>query len=83
MEEQRRNIIPLYAALLEHLTCHTSVTATCQCGHVAEVSVEILWQRLPLSTPISDLQNHLRCEISDERGRVEIDARRALGYEQG
>ena len=72
----------LYAARLEHLTCATTVTARCQCGHVAEITVELLWKRLPLWTPISDLHRRLRCETCDEKGRVEIDARRALGYDR-
>ena len=80
MEEQKRNIVPLYAARLEHLTWATSVTARCQCGHVAEIAVETLWRRLPLWTPISDLHRRLRCESCDEK--VEIDARKALGYDR-
>ena len=82
MSEQTRNIVPLYAARLENLTWAMSVTAHCACGHVAEVSVEVLWRRLPLSTRISDLPNHLRCASCDEKGRVEIDARKALGYDR-
>jgi hypothetical protein len=80
--EQSKYIVPLYAARLEHLTHALSVTATCICGHVAEVSVEVLWKRLPLSTRISDLPSRLRCEACDEKGRCEIDVRRALGYDR-
>ena len=36
MGKQTRNIVPLYAARLEHLTWALSVTAHCACGHVAE-----------------------------------------------
>jgi hypothetical protein len=82
VSEQTRNTVPQYAARLEHLTCATSVTVHCACGHTAEVTVEVLWKRLPLSTRISDPPSHLRCESCDERGRVEIDARRALGYDR-
>jgi hypothetical protein len=35
-----------------------------------------------MTTPISDLHRHLRCEACDEKGRCEIDARRALGYDR-
>jgi len=54
MSEQNKYAVPLYAARLEHLTWALSVTARCACGHVAEVTVEVLWRRLPLSTKIND-----------------------------
>ncbi len=82
MSEQNKYAVPLYAARLEHLTWALSVTARCACGHVAEVTVEVLWRRLPLSTKINDLPRHLRCASCDERGHVEVDARRALGYDR-
>jgi hypothetical protein len=44
---------------------------------------ELLSKRLPLTTRIIDLPNHLRCASCDERGRVEIDARKAFGYDRG
>ena len=38
----------MYAARVEHLTQHETVTALCEvCGHVAEVPVETLWRKLP------------------------------------
>jgi hypothetical protein len=82
MSEQTRNIVPLYAARLEHLTWATTITATCECGHVAEVAVETLWKRLPMWTSVADLARHLRCGACDAKGRCEIDARRALGYDR-
>lgn len=82
MEEQNRYVVPLYAARFEHLTSALSVTARCVCGHVAEVSVEVLWRRLPLSMLVTDLHRRLRCEACDEKGRCEIDARKALGYDR-
>ena len=82
MEEQKRNIVPLNAARLRDLTWATTITVNCQCGHVAEVAVETLWKRLPMATAIADLARHLRCANCDERDRCEIDARRALGYDQ-
>jgi len=45
--------VPLYAARLEHLTWHPTVTARCARGHVAEVAVEALWKRLPIMTSIT------------------------------
>lgn len=74
--------MPLYAARLRDLTWATSVTATCQCGHVAEVEIGTLWKRLPMWTPITDLARHLRCASCDEKGRAEVDARKALGYDR-
>ena len=46
-----------------------------------EVAVETLWKRLPMTTSITDLARHLRCANCDEKGRTEVDARRALGYD--
>ena len=80
--EQNRNTVPLYAARLEHLTWALSVTVRCACGHAAEVAVETLWRRLLLTTLIVDLPHRLRCEACNERGRCEVDARRALGYDR-
>ena len=82
MPEQTRNIVPLYAAKLRDLTWAETVTATCECGHVAEVEVELLWKRLPMWTSVTDLARHLRCANCDEKGRAEVDARKALGYER-
>ena len=74
--------MPLYAAKLRDLTCATTLTATCECRHVAEVTVETLWKLLPITTAITDLYRHLRCANCDEKGRAEVDARRALGYDR-
>jgi hypothetical protein len=82
MEEQKRNTVPLYAAKLRDLSWHPTVTVHCICGRTSEVAVEVLWKRLPLSTPITDLHRHLRCGTCDERGAAEVDARRALGYDR-
>jgi hypothetical protein len=83
MGEQTRNIVPLYAARLRDLTWATTITAHYECGHVAEVAVETLSKGLPMTTSITDLARHLRCANCDEKGRAEIDVRRALGYERG
>jgi hypothetical protein len=58
------------------------LTATCECGHAAEVEVTTLWDRLPMSTSVTALGRHLRCVSCDEKGRAEVDARRALGYDR-
>jgi hypothetical protein len=82
MEEHNRNTVPLYAARLSDLTHASEVTVTCRCGHVAAVSVESLWNRLPLWMKVTDLPEWLRCRSCDARGSVEVDAREALGYGQ-
>jgi hypothetical protein len=53
--------LPFYAAKLKDLTWATTVTAHCVCGHVAEISVEVLWRGLPLWMPVSEIYRHLRC----------------------
>ena len=45
-------------------------------------AVETLWKRLPMTTAITDLYRHLRCADCDEKGQVEIDAWKALGYDR-
>jgi hypothetical protein len=42
----------------------------------------LLWRRLPLWTPISDLHRRLRCGACDERGAAEVDVRKALGHDR-
>jgi len=80
MPEQNKYVVPLYAARLRDLTWATTITGTCECGHVAEV--ETLWKRLPRWTSINDLARHLRCASCDQKGRAEINARTALGYDR-
>jgi hypothetical protein len=82
MEEHNKNPVPLYAARLSDLVHASEVTVTCRCGHVATVSVESLWKRLPMWTKLADLPGRLRCRGCDARGSVEVDARGALGYNQ-
>ena len=74
-------MVPIYAARVENLTHHETVTALCEaCGHVAEVPVETLWRKLPGYTRILDLR--LCCTRCGERRRVELDATRALGNDR-
>jgi hypothetical protein len=37
---------------------------------------------LPMTTAITDLPRHLRCANCDAKGRAEVDARKALGYDR-
>jgi len=71
-------MIPIYAARVEHLTYHATVTAlSAACGHVAEVPVTDLWRRFPRHKRIRDIK--LWCARCGERARVELDAAKALG----
>ena len=70
-------MVPIYAARVEHLTNHETVTALCSaCGHVAEVSVSNLWRRFPSYKRIAEIR--LWCTRCAERERVELDATKAL-----
>jgi hypothetical protein len=74
-------VVPVYAARVEDLTHHETVTALCAaCGHVAEVHVEDLWRRFPGFKRIADVR--LRCTSCGERNRVEMDATKALGNDR-
>lgn len=83
MEEQKRNIVPLFAARVENLIHAPTVTATCeQCRHVAEVSVTFIKARLPDWYRVSDIYRVMRCRECDAKGTVIVDARKALGYDK-
>ncbi len=70
-------MVPMYAARVEDLTHHETVTALCSaCGHVAEVQVTDLWRRFARYKRIADIK--LWCT----RGGVELDATKALGNDQ-
>jgi hypothetical protein len=76
-----RRIVPLFVARVEHLKHAPTVSATCErCGHVAEVPVTLIKDRLPDWYRIGDLGRVMRCAESEEKGNVVVDARRALGY---
>jgi hypothetical protein len=74
-------MIPMYAARVEHLTHHETVTALCEiCGHVAEVQVADLLRKFPSFKRIAEIRLwSTRCS---ERGRVELDATKALGNDR-
>jgi hypothetical protein len=70
-------MVPMYAARVENLTHHETVTALCtSCGHVAEVPVADLWRKFPPFKRITEIR--LWCTRCGERDRVELDATKAL-----
>jgi hypothetical protein len=86
MSEQKRNIVPLYAARVEDLTHAPTVSVSCTCGHKAEIPVETIAAKLPGWYRVSELSRVLRCRAcraignGTETGDVRVDPRRALGY---
>jgi hypothetical protein len=71
----------MYAARVEHLSHHETVTALCEaCGHIAEVQVAELLRRFPSYKRIVDIK--LWCTRCGERDRVELDAIKALGNDR-
>ena len=74
-------MVPMYAARVEHLTHHETVTALCTvCGHVAEVRVADLWRGFPGFKRIADIK--LWCTRCGERDRAELDATMAPGNDR-
>ena len=74
-------MVPMYAARVEHLTHHETVTALCEaCGHLAEVQVADLLRRFPSYKRIAEIR--LWCTRCGERERVELDATNALGNDR-
>jgi hypothetical protein len=82
-EGNKGDIVPLYAARIEHLTHARSIAATCQrCGHVSDVPVSLIRDRLPDWFRLSDVPRVLRCVNCDTKGEATIDARHALGHDK-
>ena len=74
-------MVPMYAARVEDLTHHETVTALCaSCGHVAEIPVADLWHKLPPFKRVAEIR--IRCTRCGERDRVELDATKALGNDR-
>jgi C4-type Zn-finger protein len=74
-------MVPMYAARVEHLTHHETVTALCEvCGHSAEVQVADLLRKFPSFKRIVEIR--LWCTYCGERERVELDATKALGNDR-
>jgi hypothetical protein len=86
MSEQRRNIVPLYAARVEDLTHGLTIAVSCTCGHKAEVPVATIAAKLPGWYRVTELSRVLRCRAcraignGTETGDVRVDPRQALGY---
>jgi hypothetical protein len=86
MTEQRRNIVPLYAARVEDLTRGPTIAVSCTCGHKAEVPVATIAAKLPGWYRVSELSRVLRCRRcgakgnGQETGDVRVDPRLALGH---
>ena len=75
------SMVPMYAARIEHLTHHETVTALCEvCGNVAEVPVAGLWRKFRRFKRIAEIR--LWCTRCGERDRVELDATKALGNDR-
>jgi len=74
-------MVPMYAARVENLQHHETVTAQCTAGgHVAEVPVTTLWTKFPRYKRVADIR--LWCTRCGERERVELDATKALGNDR-
>ena len=74
-------MVPMYAARVEDLTHHETVTALCTaCGHMSEVQVTDLWRNFPRYKRIVEIR--LWCTHCGERERVELDATKALGNDR-
>jgi hypothetical protein len=74
-------VVPVYAARVEHLTHHETVTALCEvCGHVGEVPVADLLRKFPSFKRIAEIR--LWCTRCGKRDRVELDATKALGNDR-
>jgi hypothetical protein len=86
MPEQRRDIVPLYAARVEDLTHASTISVSCTCGHKAEIPIATIAAKLPGWYRVSELSRVLRCRRcgakgnGKETGDVRVDPRRALGY---
>ena len=73
-------MVPLYIARVADLRMGQSVSATCRnCGHVAEVAVVWIGERLPKDAFVKHLGPQFRCQECGRKG-AEVDARRALGF---
>lgn len=71
-------MVPVYAARVEHLTHHETVTALCEvCGHIAEAD---LLRKFRSFKRIAEIR--LWCTRRSERDRVELDATKALGNDR-
>jgi hypothetical protein len=73
-------MVPLYVARVADLRIGRFVAVTCRrCGHVAELPVVHLKDRLPRNELVKHLGPRFRCRQCHHKG-AEVDARSALGY---
>jgi hypothetical protein len=73
-------MVPLYAARVENLRIGRFVGITCKhCGHLAELPVVRLKEKLAPYQFTRDLGPQFRCRECHQKG-AEVDARGTLGY---
>jgi hypothetical protein len=73
-------MVPLYVARVVDLRHGLTVAVTCRaCGHVVELPVTKLKERLPRDEFVKRLGPQFRCQLCGHKG-AEVDARRALGH---
>jgi hypothetical protein len=73
-------MVPLYIARIMDLRFGNSIAVRCRaCGHVAELSVTKLREKLPRESFVKHLGPQFRCQLCGHKG-AELDARRALGH---
>lgn len=74
------HMVPLYIARVADLRVGRFVAITCKhCGHLAELPVVVLRERLPRDSFVKHLGPQFRCRECHQKG-AEVDARGALGY---
>jgi hypothetical protein len=73
------HIAPLYAARVEHLVRADHISVHCRCGHVAEISVAVIREKLPDWFHVLDLPTMLRSERCGKKNSATVNARHALG----
>ena len=79
--EQSKYIAPLYAARVEDLRYGPELSATClACEHEARVAVALIQRKLPPAYRVTELWRCFRCANCGVKGRVIVDARKALGH---
>jgi hypothetical protein len=73
-------MVPLYIARVMDLRFGNSIAVRCRaCGHVAELSVTKLREKLPRESFVKHLGAQFRCRLCGHKG-ADLDARRALGH---
>jgi hypothetical protein len=74
------NMVPLYVARVADLRIGNTVGAICRnCGHLADVPVVIIRQRVSPHEFVKHIGPRFRCRECGQKA-AEIDARHALGH---